>query len=317
MVDVLTAMKMFVKVAEANSYAHAAEALEMGVPRISRVITELEDHLGTRLLQRTTRKMSMTEAGRIYLERCRQILGEVEETYSMLSTNAVSTSGRLRIVAPALFAMRKLGPILSAYQHEYPNVVVDLALADRAVDLIEEEFDLGILAARHVTAQTLVSRRLTSTDYYTCASPDYIARNGAPAHPAELANHPYVSFRTALATDEIVFNAPDGTEVSATPKPTLYTNNIGMVRECALAGLGIATLSAYLVEDDIRTGKLTRLLPEYSLPDREFRIVYSNRKFLPLKVKAFIDMAVAHFREQAEDVRAGGSPVSFEPVSPS
>jgi DNA-binding transcriptional LysR family regulator len=296
-VDVLTAMKVFVKVAEANSYAHAAETLELGVPRISRLISELEDHLGTRLLQRTTRKMSPTEAGRIYLDRCRQILGEVEETYSMLSTNAVSTSGRLRIVAPALFAMRKLGPILTTYQREYPNVVIDLALADRAVDLIEEEFDLGILAARHVTAQTLVSKHLASTDYFICASPDYIARSGAPAHPSELQNHPYLSFRTAQAKDEIVFNAPDGTEVVATPKPTLYTNNIGMVRECVLAGLGIATLSAYLVEDDIRTGKLTRLLPEYSLPDREFRIVYSNRKFVPLKVKAFIDMAVAHFRE--------------------
>src|ERR1700722_12235385 len=105
-------MRVFVKVAEFNSFARASEALDMAVPRTSRVITELEDHLGTRLLQRTTRKMSMTEAGRIYLERCRQILGEVEETYSMLSTNAVSTSGRLRIVAPALFAMRKLGPIL-------------------------------------------------------------------------------------------------------------------------------------------------------------------------------------------------------------
>ncbi|WP_144161712.1 LysR family transcriptional regulator [Paraburkholderia sp. BCC1885] len=309
MVDVLTAMKVFVKVAEANSYAHAAETLEMGVPRISRVITELEEHLGTRLLQRTTRKMSMTEAGRIYLDRCRQILGEVEETYSMLSTNAISTSGRLRIVAPALFAMRQLGPILSAYQREYPNVIVDLALVDRAVDLIEEEFDLGILAARHVTAQTLVSRHLTSTDYYTCASPDYIARNGAPAHPTDLISHPYVSFRTSQATDEIVFNAPDGTAVSAAPKPTLYTNNIGMVRECVLAGLGIATLSAYLVEDDIRTGKLTRLLPEYSLPDREFRIVYSNRKFLPLKVKAFVDMAVDHFRESAKGMRPEASPL--------
>lgn len=298
--DVLTAMKVFVKVVEANSYAHAAESLEMGVPRISRVISELEDHLGTRLLQRTTRKMSLTEAGRIYLERCRQIIGEVEETYSMLSTNVVSTSGRLRIVAPALFAMRKLGPILTAYQQEYPNVIIDLALADRAVDLVEEEFDLGILAARHVTAQTLVSRHLTSTDYYICASPVYIARNGAPTHPTELSNHPYLAFRTAQATDEIVFNAPDGSEVSATTKPTLYTNNIGMVRECVLAGLGIATLSGYLVDDDIRSGQLTRLLPEYSLPDREFRIVYSNRKFLPLKVKAFVDMAVAHFREPAD-----------------
>src|SRR5580698_3306113 len=110
--DVLTAMKVFVKVVEANSYANAAEALNMGVPRISRTISELEDHLGIRLLQRTTRRMSLTEAGRIYVDRCRQILGDLEDTHSMLSSNAISASGRLRIVAPALFAMRKLGPIL-------------------------------------------------------------------------------------------------------------------------------------------------------------------------------------------------------------
>lgn len=303
MVDVLTAMKVFVKVAEVNSYAHAADTLEMGVPRISRIISDLEAHLGTRLLQRTTRRMSPTEAGRIYLDRCRQILGELDETYSMLSSNAISTSGRLRIVAPALFSLRKLAPILDAYQRAYPNVTIDLTLADRVVDLIEEEFDLAILAARHVTGQTLISRHLTSTDYYTCASPEYIARYGAPGHPSELGKHLYLAFRTEHASEEIVFNAPDNTQITVTPKPSFYANNIGMVRECAIAGLGVATLSAYLVDDDIHTGKLKRLLPEYSLPDREFRIVYSNRKFLPLKVKAFVDIAVEHFRSTAAGAR--------------
>jgi DNA-binding transcriptional LysR family regulator len=295
--DVLTAMRVFVKVSEVNSYAQAAESLEMGVPRISRVINDLEDHLGTRLLQRTTRRMSTTEAGRIYLERCRQILGELDETYSILSSNAVRTAGRLRIVAPALFAMRKLGPVLSAYRSEYPDVTIDLSLADRPVDLIEEEFDLGILAARHVTGQTLVTRHMASTDYYTCASPEYLAAHGAPSCPEDLEQHAYLAFRTEHATDEMVFHAPDGTDVTVRPKPAIYANNIGMVRECVLSGLGIATLSAYLVDDDIRTGKLVRLMPEYRLPDREFRIVYSNRKFLPLKVKAFIDITAEHFRQ--------------------
>jgi DNA-binding transcriptional LysR family regulator len=304
-VDVLTAMRVFVKVAEVNSYAHAAETLEIGVPRISRIISDLEGHLGTRLLQRTTRRMSPTEAGRIYLDRCRQILGQLDETHSMLSSNTISTSGRLRIVSPALFSLRKLAPILNAYQREFPNVTIDLTLADRAVDLIEEEFDVGILAARHVTGLTLVSRHLTSTDYYTCASPEYIARNGAPTHPSELEKHPYLAFRTEHAADGIVFNAPDNTQVTVAPKPSFYANNIGMVRECAIAGLGVATLSAYLVDDDIGSGKLTRLFPEYRLPDREFRVVYSNRKFLPLKVKAFVDLAVEHFRKARAERKAG------------
>jgi DNA-binding transcriptional LysR family regulator len=169
-VDALNSMRVFVKVAEFNSFARASEALDMAVPRTSRVISELEDHLGTRLLQRTTRKMSLTEPGRIYLERCRQILGEIEETYLMLSANAVSTSGRIRVAAPALFAQRKLAPVLAAYQRAYPDVIVDLVLADRPVDLIEEEFDLGILAARRINSVSLVSRHLTTTDYYICAA---------------------------------------------------------------------------------------------------------------------------------------------------
>jgi len=204
------------------------------------------------------------------------------------------------MVAPALFAVRKLAPVLVAYRRDYPDVILDLVLADRSVDLIDEEFDLGILAARRVTSQSLISRHLTATDLYTCAAPGYLAKHGMPAHPRELANHPYLAFRTEHSSDEIVFHAADGTPITVHPKQSLLTNNIGMVRESALAGMGIATLSAYLVDDDIRAGRLQRILPEYHLPDREFRIVYSSRKFLSLKVKAFIDLAIEHFR-QAND----------------
>lgn len=303
--DVLTGMKIFVKVVEANSYAHAAEALDMSVPRISRTISDLEEHLGVRLLQRTTRRMSLTEAGRMYLDRCRLILGDIEDTYSMLSSSATNASGRLKIVAPALFAMRKLAPILREYRALHPNVTIEVALADRAVDLIEGEFDLGILASRYITGQTLVSRPLMSTDFYTCAAPDYLAEHGTPTHPSELEAHPFIAFRTEHNTNEMTFEAPDGTQVTASVNPVVYTNNIGMVRRCALAGLGIGTMSGYLVDDDIRAGKLIRLMPEFRLPDREFRLVYTNRKFIPLKVNAFIDLAVNHFRSQEEPVSAG------------
>lgn len=298
--DALNSMRVFVKVAEFNSFARASEALDMAVPRTSRIISELEDHLGTRLLQRTTRKMSLTEPGRIYLERCRQILGEIEETYLMLSANAVSTSGRIRVAAPALFAQHKLAPVLAAYQRAYPNVIVDLVLADRPVDLIEEEFDLGILAARRINAMSLVSRHLATTDFHICAAPGYLAEHGTPMHPSELADHPYLAFRTEHSSEEVIFHAADDTSIAVQPKTSFVCNNIGMLRASALAGMGIATLSAYLVEDDIRTGRLQRILPEYHLADREFRIVYSTRKFQSLKVKAFIDLAVEHFRQTNE-----------------
>jgi len=244
--------------------------------------------------------MSLTEAGRIYLDRCCQILGELDKTYLMLSANAVSTSGRIRVVAPALFAMRKLSPVLTAYQRAYPNIVVDLVLADRSVDLIEEEFDLGILAARHISSLSLVSRHLTSTDFYACAAPSYIEEHGEPSHPTDMVHHPYIAFRTEHSNEEVTFQDSAGNEIAVHPKAALITNNIGMVRESALAGMGIATLSAYLIDDDIRAGRLKRLMPQYRLADREFRIVYSNRKFLSLKVKAFIDIAIEHFRHANE-----------------
>lgn len=311
--DIVNSMRIFTKVAELNSFARAAEALDIAVPRVSRALADLEDHLGIRLIQRTTRKMSLTEAGRIYLERCRQILGELDETYLMLSANAVSTSGRLRVVAPALFAIRKLSPVLAAYQRAYPNIAVELVLADRHVDLIEEEFDLGILAARRVTSQSFVSRHLTSTDFYTCAAPAYIKEHGAPSHPSDLALHPYIAFRTGHSTEEVTFQDSDGAQIAIHPKPALITNNIGMVRESVLAGMGIATLSAYLVDDDIRAGRLKRLLPEYRLADREFCIVYSNRKFLSLKVKSFIEIAIEHFRDANEaDHTASPVPADVE-----
>jgi DNA-binding transcriptional LysR family regulator len=297
-VDALNSMRVFVKVAELNSFGRASEALDIAVPRTSRIISELGSHLGTRLLQRTTRKMSLTEPGRIYLDRCRQILSEIEDTYLMLSANTASTSGRIRIVAPALFAQRKLTPVLAAYQRAYPNVVVDFILADRTVDLIEEEFDLGVLPARRIHGMSPISRRLRHTDFYVCAAPTYIAAHGSPKHPSELADHAYLAFRTEHSNEEVIFHAADGTPIAAHPKPSFVCNNIGMVRESALAGMGIATLSAYLVEDDIRTGRLQRLLPKYHLADREFRLVYSTRKFQSLKVKAFIDLAVEHFRER-------------------
>jgi DNA-binding transcriptional LysR family regulator len=147
---------------------------------------------------------------------------------------------------------------------------------------------------------SLVSRHLATTDFHICAAPGYLAEHGTPMHPSELADHPYLAFRTEHSSEEVTFHAADGTSIAVQPKTSFVCNNIGMLRASALAGMGIATLSAYLVEDDIRTGRLQRILPEYHLADREFQIVYSTRKFQSLKVKAFIDLAVEHFRQTNE-----------------
>lgn len=293
--DQLGAIRAFIKVAEAGSFTRAAEQLELSASSMTRTVSDLEEKIGTRLLHRTTRKLALTEAGKIYLERCRNILQDLDEVDALVGSNATRVSGKLRLVAPALFAMRKLPPVLAAFQAAYPDVTIEMVLADRNVDLIEEEFDLGILAAARLTGMTLVSRHLTSTDYYACASPEYIARHGQPTHPSDLERHACLVFRTEHAGDEVVFRDLHEMNIVAHPKVTFLANNIGMVRAAALAGMGIATLSAYLVDDDIRSGRLMRVLPEYQLPGSEFRVVYSSRKFLSAKVKAFVDLAVSHF----------------------
>jgi len=293
--DQLNSIRAFVKVAEAGSFARAADQLDLSVPRVSRLIGDLEGHLGIRLLQRTTRKMSLTEPGRLYLERCRPILLDLDEIQTQVSADALRASGKLRVVAPVQFAIQKLGPVMAAYRDAHPNVTVELTLADRTIDLVQEGYDLAILAARRVTGLSLVSRHLANTDFYTCAAPAYLAVHGTPRHPSDLTQHAYLAFRTEHGSDDLVYEGPDGAPVAARLHPVLTSNNIGMVHTAALAGMGIATLSAYLADNDIQAGRLVRVLPEYRLAEREFRLVYSSRKYLSLKVKAFIDLALAHF----------------------
>jgi DNA-binding transcriptional LysR family regulator len=241
----------------------------------------------------------LTEAGRLYLERCRQILEDIDEAEAVVSEHAVQVSGQLRLVAPTLFALRKLPPVLARFQQLHPRVKMELIVADRSVDLVNEAFDLGILPAGRVTGTSVVSRHLTETGRYICASPGYIAQYGAPTHPSQLVNHPYLAFHTEQGDDEMVFHAPDGETIPVHPNRFVSTNNIGMVREGALAGMGIATISGYLVDDDVKAGNLCRLMPDYRLPDREFRLVYASRKFLSLKVRSFIEVALAHFQPGA------------------
>jgi DNA-binding transcriptional LysR family regulator len=295
-VDRLNLIRAFVQVGESNSFARAADMLDMAVPRVSRMIAELESQLGTRLLQRTTRNTSLTETGILYLERCRQILDCIDEAEAAVSEHVTRLSGQLRLVAPTLFALRRLPPVLAQFQQIHPQVMMELVVADRSVDLVSEAFDLAILPSRRVTGMSLVSRHLTETRSCVCASPAYLAKYGAPTHPSQLVNHRFLAYHAERGDDQMVFRAPDGEQIPVRPKRCFSTNNIGIVRESALSGMGIASLSGYLVEDDVKAGALCRLMPDYHLPDREFRLVYASRKFLSLKVRSFIELAVAHFQ---------------------
>jgi DNA-binding transcriptional LysR family regulator len=298
-VNQLNTIRAFCKVAESCSFARAAEVLDLPVSRVSRLVYELESRLGTRLLNRTTRQTSLTESGRLYLERCSQILDDIEEAEAAVAEHVLSASGQLRLVAPTLFALRKLPPVLVQFQQQHPRVEIELIVADRSVDLVSESFDLGILPSRRVTGVSVVSRHLTETDRFLCASPEYIAQKGAPTHPSQLSDHVYLASHTEYGDDQLTFHCPDGTKIPLNPNRYFSSNNIGVIREGVRSGMGIAAIPAYLVDDDVQAGRLLRLMPEYRLPDREFRLVYASRKFVSLKVRSFIELALAHFQPDA------------------
>jgi DNA-binding transcriptional LysR family regulator len=292
--DHLQSMRVFVKVADLGSFARAASALDISNAVATRHVADLEGRLGARLLHRTTRSLSLTEAGQVYLERARQILEEIEDVEQMVVARSHEPVGTLRIVAPVVFGLHHLAPVLQSYTQRYPQVVPDLTLVDRQVDLVEESFDVGVVIAKQMRSASVVMRRLTSGCMMVCATPAYLQEHGVPTHPEQLATHPCLSLPAAYGGDERVFTGPDG-DVVVRPASSIIANNTEMLRQCALLGMGIALLPSYLAGSDIARGKLISLLTEYRLPEVEINVVYPSRRHLPAKVRTFIDHLVEHF----------------------
>ncbi|MBI0326904.1 LysR family transcriptional regulator [Burkholderia plantarii] len=297
--DHLQSMRVFVKVADLGSFARAASAMDISNAVATRHVADLEGRLGTRLLNRTTRSLSLTESGQVYLERARQILDELEDVEQMVVARNHEPVGTLRIVAPVVFGLHNLAPVLQTYTQRYPKVVPDLTLVDRQVDLVEEGFDVGVVIARQMRSASIVTRRLTTGCMTVCATPAYLEKHGVPTHPEHLMEHPSLSLPSEYWGDERVFTGPDG-EVRVRPTNVVVANNTEMLRQFALLGMGIAMLPSYLIGGDTARGKLVRLLPDYRLPQVEINVAYPSRRHLPAKVRTFIDHLVEHFSHSPE-----------------
>ncbi len=239
--DHLQSMRVFVRVADLGSFARAASAMDISNAVATRHVADLEGRLGTRLLNRTTRSLSLTESGQVYLERARQILDELEDVEQMVVARNHEPLGSLRIVAPVVFGLHNLAPVLQTYAQRYPKVVLDVTL----VDLVEEGFDVGIVIARQVKSASVVTRRLTTGCMTVCATPDYLAKHGTPTRPEDLLGHPCLSLPAEYWGDERVFTGPDG-EVRVRPQNVTIANNTEMLRQFALLGMGVAILQSYL-----------------------------------------------------------------------
>ncbi|SFU68684.1 LysR family transcriptional regulator [Pseudoduganella namucuonensis] len=298
--DRLQSMRVFAKVVEQGSFARAGMALEMSNAVVTRHVADLEQHLGTRLLNRTTRKLSLTETGTGYLDRVRQILSDIDDADAAASATACKPSGTLRIYCHPNFGQTQLAPLLPRFAAEFPDVVLDVTLADKTVDLVEEGYDLGFFIGVQKFDGSMIARQLASSSVIVCASPDYVRRRGAPAHPRDLTEHDCLNH--AFEQVRHTWNMQcGGKEVRVPIVSRMVSNNVEILRQAAIAGMGVVLRSTYTLQDDIALGRLVRLLPDHCTGKLTVLMVYPSRKLLSAKVRAFVDFMTATYPDPEAD----------------
>lgn len=295
--DRFAAMQAFVAVVETGSFVRAGERLGLSATSVSRAVAALEAHLDVRLLYRTTRRVSLTDAGRTYYRYAVDLLADLAEAEAAVSADSRTASGVLRLSAPVTFGVLHLAPLLPRFRQQHPGLTLDLSLDDRITDLVEEGRDLAVRISRELLATTLVARPLTSTQLVVCAAPSYLARFGAPQSPEELGRHQCLLYSYADQAGQWAFRAPDGSVHHVAVKGVMIANNGDVLRLAALAGEGIVVQPSFIVGDDLLSGRLVPLLQDYALPPLKVYAVYPGRRHLPAKVRLFIEFLKAAWGE--------------------
>ncbi len=296
--DRLRALEVFVEVVRQNGFARAADALDTSPANITRIIADLEAHLGTRLLNRSSRKMSLTESGDALYERAKVIVEDMAEIEAIASSSAMQPRGLLRINAPLTFGVLHLAPLWPKFMTLYPDIELQVSLIDRVVDIVEEGYDLAIRISRSGSASH-AARKLATSHNICCASPAYLARHGAPAAPEDLQHHNCIGYSYASSADEWRFTDAAGQARHVTVNCSLHANNGDTARAAALAGVGVSWQPTFLIGPDLRAGRLVPVLPGFRLPDIDVLAVYPSRRHLSAKVRVMIDFLAAQFGDQA------------------
>ncbi|MGH6628006.1 MAG: LysR substrate-binding domain-containing protein [Burkholderiaceae bacterium] len=294
--DQLRQIEAFVAVVHNGSFVKAAERLDTSKAVVSRLVLELEAQLGTRLLNRTTRRLSLTDSGTDYFERCRQILDDLAEANAAASATAASPVGRLKINAPLTFGNLHLAPLWGEFLKLHPQVELDITLTDRIVDLVEEGFDAAVRISK-LQSSSLVARKLASDRVLLCASPTYLRQAPAIERIEDLATHSVMAYSWWSGGDVWSFEGPHGQAVSVTTHPRLRANSGDTCRAAALADQGIIYQPAFLVGPDVKAGRLVEILPQYRGPQLDIQAVYPSRRHLSGKVRAMVDFLVEAFRQ--------------------
>lgn len=298
--DQLTALRVFHRVAERGSFVAAARDLGLSASAVSKNVKGLEAHLGARLFDRTTRRVALTEVGEVYLSRVGRVLEDLDEADALVSAVQGEVRGRLRVSAPLTFSLITLSEALPGFLTRHPGLALDLHLDDRRVDLLREGLDLALRATPSLEDSSLVARRLATLTHVVCASPAYVDAHGAPSDPAALADHRCVGFGLSAAPDAWTF-LDGGAPRDVLIHPAYRVNSSFAVRDALRAGYGLGRIPARYVADDLETGRLVRVLEDWSTPPVPLYAVYPSRRYLQPKVRAFLD-----FVQGVLDGGAGG-----------
>jgi len=292
--DRFHAIEAFVKVVETGSFARAAERLGVSVSSVSRHVTDLEAHLNARLLNRTTRRLSLTEIGRAFHERCVQLLADLEEAEESAGEGAVVPRGTLRLTCGVTFGERYLAPAIAEFMARYPQMRFDAELSDRVVDLVEEGFDAAVRIGA-VGGQNLVARKVGTTRLVCCAAPSYLAQHGEPRAPEDLAAHACLLYAYAPQIGLWPFRDPDGGERNVRVAGPAHSNNGRFLEALAVAGVGISYEPDFIVGPDVKAGRLVQILRAFAPPAAGIHVVYPSRRHLSAKVRAFTDFLTQRF----------------------
>jgi len=294
----LRTLAIFVKVSERRSFVRAAADLGITQSGVSNAISRLEQQLGVRLLARTTRRVSLTEDGAAFFERCRQILGELEEAEMVLKEARLKPVGRLRIDMPVSFGRLKVVPLLGDFQAQYPDITLALSFTDRYVDLVEEGIDLCVRFGE-LQDSTLMARRLTHTQFRLVGSPHYFARHGRPRKPEDLAAHNCLALTlrdTRLARDWRF--ARGGEDTTVTPQGNMTFSDGAAMCDAARSGFGLAQLHGYYIDNALESGELESVLDRFRPKIDPIALVYPQTRHLSPRVRVFIDFMVSRFPQR-------------------
>ncbi|HEX8884987.1 MAG TPA: LysR family transcriptional regulator [Noviherbaspirillum sp.] len=288
--DIISGMQVFTAVVENGSFVAAANRLDMSRAMASKSVAALEEHLGTRLLNRTTRQLSVTEAGLSFYERSVQILADIREAEQIAGRMATEPRGTLKVTMPLAYGLHRLGPVIAGYSMRYPQVTMDLSLSDRKVDVVEEGYDVAIRIGK-LPESGLIARKLGTVHGVIVGSPDYLARKGRPMVPADLGHHVCLGYSLATLGDEWRLQG-QGKVVSVRSSGSIKADNGDMLRLAAVAGSGLIFQPWFIVEEDVQAGRLERVLEDYTSEELGIYAVYPSRRYLSAKVRTFIDFLI-------------------------